>query len=392
MGLKELQSWRLVRLEHRPGDRRDFFSAPEDVWQIFKTLAEERQRREVDPTLSMLRDALLETAGSAEDADGEPRPADPRAHPVRGQHQLPHPVSDHHHRARLGAAVLQAALAATARRTGWMPTSTWVKVFALTFALGVVSGVTMSFQFGTNWPGYMKRVGNVAGPLLAYEVLTAFFLEATFLGIMLFGRGRVSRPHAHAGDLPGGLRHHAVGVLDPGAELVDADTGRLRDDRRQAHVTELVGGRLQPLVSLPADAHAAGLRADGGLPDRRLSPPTAGCAATAAQTCRRRCAPACCACAAADPAADRRGRSARPEHAGAPAGQDRRDGRHLADERGAALRLFALPDEATRSNRFEIAMPNLASLILTHDWTARCVASMTSNTIRRWRRCSGLSA
>jgi cytochrome d ubiquinol oxidase subunit I len=67
-----------------------------------------------------------------------------------------------------------------------------VKWFALTFALGVVSGVTMSFQFGTNWPGFMNTVGNVAGPLLAYEVLTAFFLEATFLGIMLFGRGRVS--------------------------------------------------------------------------------------------------------------------------------------------------------------------------------------------------------
>jgi cytochrome d ubiquinol oxidase subunit I len=68
----------------------------------------------------------------------------------------------------------------------------WVKVFALTFALGVVTGITMSFQFGTNWPGYMLKVGNIAGPLLAYEVLTAFFLEATFLGVMLFGRDRVS--------------------------------------------------------------------------------------------------------------------------------------------------------------------------------------------------------
>ncbi len=67
----------------------------------------------------------------------------------------------------------------------------WVKVFPLSFALGVVSGITMSFQFGTNWPGFMERVGNIAGPLLAYEVLTAFFLEATFLGIMLFGYRRV---------------------------------------------------------------------------------------------------------------------------------------------------------------------------------------------------------
>ncbi|MBX3587922.1 MAG: cytochrome ubiquinol oxidase subunit I [Ramlibacter sp.] len=81
----------------------------------------------------------------------------------------------------------------TAQAQGWEEAYYfWTKIFALTFALGVVSGVTMSFQFGTNWPGYMERAGNIAGPLLGYEVLTAFFLEATFLGIMLFGRGRVS--------------------------------------------------------------------------------------------------------------------------------------------------------------------------------------------------------
>ncbi|MEC7120047.1 MAG: cytochrome ubiquinol oxidase subunit I [Pseudomonadota bacterium] len=68
----------------------------------------------------------------------------------------------------------------------------WTKVFALTFAMGVVSGVTMSFQFGTNWPGFMETTGNISGPLLGYEVLTAFFLEAAFLGIMLFGHDRVS--------------------------------------------------------------------------------------------------------------------------------------------------------------------------------------------------------
>jgi cytochrome d ubiquinol oxidase subunit I len=72
----------------------------------------------------------------------------------------------------------------------------WVKVFALSFAMGVVSGITMSFQFGTNWPGFMETVGNVAGPLLAYEVMTAFFLEAVFLGIMLFGASRV-KPWVH---------------------------------------------------------------------------------------------------------------------------------------------------------------------------------------------------
>jgi cytochrome d ubiquinol oxidase subunit I len=80
-----------------------------------------------------------------------------------------------------------------ARRAAWLRTyRLWVKIFALCFAMGVVTGVTMSFQFGTNWPGYMNRVGNIAGPLLAYEVLTAFFLEATFLAVMLFGMDRVS--------------------------------------------------------------------------------------------------------------------------------------------------------------------------------------------------------
>ncbi|PKH69259.1 cytochrome ubiquinol oxidase subunit I [Psychrobacter sp. 4Dc] len=69
----------------------------------------------------------------------------------------------------------------------------WVKIFAVVFGLGVVSGVVMSYQFGTNWAVFSDKAGNVIGPLLAYEVLTAFFLEASFLGIMLFGWGRVSK-------------------------------------------------------------------------------------------------------------------------------------------------------------------------------------------------------
>jgi cytochrome d ubiquinol oxidase subunit I len=69
----------------------------------------------------------------------------------------------------------------------------WVKIFAVCFGMGVVSGVVMSYQFGTNWSVFSDKVGNILGPLLGYEVLTAFFLEASFLGIMLFGWGRVSR-------------------------------------------------------------------------------------------------------------------------------------------------------------------------------------------------------
>ena len=67
MGLKELQSWRLVRSQHLPADRREYFSAPEDIWEIFRVLIEERRKREIDPTLSMLRGAIMEEASTAED-------------------------------------------------------------------------------------------------------------------------------------------------------------------------------------------------------------------------------------------------------------------------------------------------------------------------------------
>ena len=80
MGLKELQSWRLVRLRHLPGDRREYFDAPQDAWEIFRTLAEERRRREIEPTLSMLRNALLETPATEEDRIAQER--------MRGMHDL----------------------------------------------------------------------------------------------------------------------------------------------------------------------------------------------------------------------------------------------------------------------------------------------------------------
>jgi DNA-binding transcriptional regulator GbsR (MarR family) len=80
MGLKELQAWRLVKLRHQPGDRREYFEAPSDAWEIFRTLAEERRRREIEPTLSMLRNALLETPASDADRIALER--------MRGMHDL----------------------------------------------------------------------------------------------------------------------------------------------------------------------------------------------------------------------------------------------------------------------------------------------------------------
>ena len=80
MGLKELQSWRLVNLRHLPGDRREYFDAPTDAWEIFRTLAEQRRRREIEPTLTMLRGALLEQPGTEDDRVAQER--------MRGMHDL----------------------------------------------------------------------------------------------------------------------------------------------------------------------------------------------------------------------------------------------------------------------------------------------------------------
>lgn len=68
MGLKELDGWRLTRVKHFPGDRKDYFTVPDDIWEIVRTLAEERSKREIDPTLSMLRSALLEAPQNGEDS------------------------------------------------------------------------------------------------------------------------------------------------------------------------------------------------------------------------------------------------------------------------------------------------------------------------------------
>jgi cytochrome bd ubiquinol oxidase subunit I len=90
-------------------------------------------------------------------------------------------------------AVLEALWLATGRQVYLDVFQYWLKAFAIVFAMGVVSGVVMAYEFGTNWARFSDKTGAVVGPLMGYEVLTAFFLEAGFLGIMLFGRERVGR-------------------------------------------------------------------------------------------------------------------------------------------------------------------------------------------------------
>ena len=163
----------------------------------------------------------------------------------------------------------------------------WTKMFAVSFGMGVVSGIVMPFQFGTNWSGLSDAAGNVLAPLLTYEGLIAFFLEAGFLGILLFGRKLVP-PWVHLfAAVMVGCGHAVLVVLDPVGQQLDAYAGRLRDHRR-ALFREGLGRRdLQSVVSLPDRAHGDGLLHHDGVRRRRgfgVAP------APAASTCRSRSA------------------------------------------------------------------------------------------------------
>ncbi len=242
----------------------------------------------------------------------------------------------------------------------------WVKVFALSFAMGVVSGVTMSFQFGTNWPGYMMTVGNIAGPLLAYEVLTAFFLEATFLAVMLFGRDRVSdRMHTVATLLvAGGTTLSAFWILalnswmqtPTGFEMING----------QAHPTDWWQVVFNPsfpyrlahmLIAsgLTAAFLVAGLSAYKWLRNDR-SPAVMAALRTGVYL-------AAMLIPVQIFVGDLHGLNTM-EHQ--PAKLAAMEG-IWSTQRGAPAVLFAVPNEATKENDYEIAVPKLASLYLTHD-------------------------
>src|ERR1700688_3706543 len=90
-------------------------------------------------------------------------------------------------------AFLETAHVLTERRIFLGPPQFWLRIFAISFGMGVVTGIVMPFQFGTNWSRFSDTAGNIISPLLAYEGLTAFFLEASFLGVLLFGRRLVPR-------------------------------------------------------------------------------------------------------------------------------------------------------------------------------------------------------
>jgi cytochrome d ubiquinol oxidase subunit I len=243
----------------------------------------------------------------------------------------------------------------------------WTKIFALCFALGVVSGITMSFQFGTNWPGFMEKVGNIAGPLLAYEVLTAFFLEATFLGIMLFGFKKVpSWLHTTATLLVAlGTTLSAFWILvlnswmqtPVGFEMIEG----------KAHATNWLHIIFNP--SMPY--RMAHMLVASGLTAAFL---IAGISAY--QWLKGNKSPAVLAAfktgvilaTILSPLqlflGDLHGLNTlkhQPQKVAAMEGL-------WETKKRAPLILFGLPDESSRENHFALEVPGLASLILTHDW------------------------
>lgn len=242
----------------------------------------------------------------------------------------------------------------------------WVKVFALTFALGVVSGITMSFQFGTNWPGFMETVGNIAGPLLAYEILTAFFLEATMLGIMLFGFHKVPRwLHTLATLLVAiGTTMSAFWILVLNSWMQTPAGFEMRDG--VAHATDWLAIIFNPsfpyrfthmmlasaltVCFLVAGISAYRLYRGDNKKAPRLTLKTALFSAALLAPLQAF-------------VGDLHGLNTlehQPQKIAAMEGI-------WHTERGAPLVLFAIPDAETQSNRYALEIPNLASLILTHE-------------------------
>ena len=243
----------------------------------------------------------------------------------------------------------------------------WLKVFALSFGMGVVSGVVMSYQFGTNWGPFSDRAGPVIGPLLGYEVLTAFFLEAGFLGIMIFGMKRVGKGlHFTATVLV------AVGTLISTFWILSANSWM---HTPAGHI--LRGGQF-----VPADWWAVIF--NPSFPYRLVHMVLAAYLATAfvvgavgawhllrdsrTEAARVMFSMAMWMAAGVAPlqlvAGDLHGLNTL-EHQ--PAKVAAMEG-HWETQRGAPLYLFGWPDMAAEETRYGVAVPGLGSLILTHDW------------------------
>ena len=203
----------------------------------------------------------------------------------------------------------------------------WLKIFAIAFGMGVVSGIVMSYQFGTNWSAFSDKTGPVIGPLMAYEVLTAFFLEAGFLGVMLFGLERVGHKLHFFATLmvAAGTLVSAFWILSANSWM-QTPTGYAINADGQFVAASWLKRDLQSLISLSPGAHGA-----GGLPHHRVRGGRGRRLAPAARSASARSARDVFdgdvdgGAGRADP--DFRRRPAWPQHAGASAGESHGDGR-----------------------------------------------------------------
>jgi cytochrome d ubiquinol oxidase subunit I len=255
----------------------------------------------------------------------------------------------------------------------------WMKIFAVSFGMGVVSGIVMSFQFGTNWAVLSERAGNVLGPLLAYEVLTAFFLEASFLGIMLFGWRRIS-PSLHflstclvaAGTLLSTFWILAANSwLHTPAGYVLVDSVFRVSDWWQVVFNPSFPYRL---VHMTLAAYITTCFVIGGCSAWYLRRGVHHAAAT------RMLKAAVGFAAIAVPlqivAGDLHGLNTL-HHQPVKVAAMEAHWRDFHPGQGVPLVLFALPDEAGERNRAELAIPRLGSVVLTHSWDGT-IAPLTS--------------
>ena len=242
----------------------------------------------------------------------------------------------------------------------------WLKIFAIAFAMGVVSGIVLSYQFGTNWAVFSDKAGPVIGPLMAYEVLTAFFLEAGFLGVMLFGMKRVGR----------GLHFFATLMVAIGTlRLARSGSSRPTAGCRRRRAT-----RSAPTAS-SCRASWWAIVFNPSFPYRLVHTVIAAYLTTALvvgavgawHLLRDRREPACAQDVldgdvdgrAGRAGADLRRRPARAQHARAPARQGHGDGRALREpSRGRAAGPVRHPRQRGQAVDYAVEIPQLGSLLL----------------------------
>ncbi|HET6604797.1 MAG TPA: cytochrome ubiquinol oxidase subunit I [Xanthomonadaceae bacterium] len=246
----------------------------------------------------------------------------------------------------------------------------WTKVFAVSFAMGVVSGIAMSYQFGTNWSGFSRVLGNVLAPLIGYEVLTAFFLEATFLGVMLFGWNRVA-PWLHfmaTVIVAVGTSLSAFWILSANSWMHAPAGFRIHEgivypvDWWAIVFNPTFPLRLAHMLVAAYLTTAFVVLAVGARYLRR------GVHVEAARTMIRAGLGAALVLAPAQLViGDFHGLDALEYQPAKVAAMEA----HWDSSGPGALVLFAWPDAAAETNRYELAIPKLASLILTHDLDGR---------------------